>query len=74
MSKLTPWFPASVMPVRPGVYEVNAHNRARYRRWDGRHWFVGSSTTKDAASSKYPLFMNAHSWRGLVKPPKGGKK
>jgi len=72
--KLTPWFPADVMPVRPGVYEVNARPGPWYRRWDGRHWFAGDHTPENAASSKCALFMNTNPWRGLAEPPKGEKK
>jgi hypothetical protein len=72
--KFTPWFPEDVMPVRPGVYEVNASLGAWYRRWDGEYWFSGGHTPEDAASSKCAITMNAHPWRGLAKPPKGWKK
>ena len=75
MSKYTPWFPADVMPVRRGVYEVDALSGIRwYRRWDGKVWFSGDNTPENAASSKCPLVMNAHPWRGLAEPPKGWKK
>ena len=74
MSKYTPWFPGDVMPVRPGVYEVNALPGPWYRRWDGRHWFAGGRTPKDAASSKYETVPNVNPWRGLAEPPKGEMK
>ena len=73
--KLTPWFPANVLPVRPGVYEVDKYIGTHwYRRWDGKYWFAGNYAPEDAASSKHALVMNAHPWRGLAKPPKGEKK
>jgi hypothetical protein len=74
--KLTPWFPADVKPVRPGVYKVKTRSgRPWYRRWDGKVWFVGSNTPKDAASKIEQLwFIDSRSWRGLAEPPKGEMK
>jgi hypothetical protein len=73
--KFTPWFPANVMPVHPGVYEVKTlSGRPWYRRWDGEVWFAGDCSPEDAASCKCPLVMNAHPWRGLATPPKGEMK
>jgi hypothetical protein len=71
--KLTPWFPAHIKPVYPGVYEVRFPPGTWYRRWDGTRWYSGDSDKKIAALSTLkgasPL-----PWRGLAKPPKGWGK
>jgi hypothetical protein len=72
--KLTPWFPPEIKPAYPGVYQVKQPRFVWYRRWDGEYWFSGGHTPEDAASSKCAITMNAHSWRGLAKPPKGWTK
>jgi hypothetical protein len=74
--KFTPWFPADVMPVRPGVYEVHSPDGTRwYQRWDGECWYRRRSTPESAASEMEQLwFFNSLPWRGLAEPPKGGKK
>lgn len=75
MSKeLAPWFPASVKPVRKGVY--NIHDRLDaddrwFSYWDGKR-FNWLSLSQDGAFQ-----MRAHrgagsntvQWRGLAKKP-----
>ncbi len=68
---LTPWYDPSIKPVRPGVYEVRARERARwFRRWTGQFWLCGDSTIEGAASTPgkdRALFLQA--WRGLAQDP-----
>jgi hypothetical protein len=73
MADKTPWYPASIKPVRVGMYEVNSfglHSNSiffltgRYRWWNGSEWKVGSW-----ASSGNTIFGShpSHLWRGLSK-------
>ena len=72
--KLTPWFPASVKPVRAGVHEVILSSKARwFRYWNGERWFVGGATPKVAldAFKEYGIFaVVIYPWRGLAEEPK----
>ena len=73
---LTPWFPASVLPVRPGVYEVGhdpwtqPHPRSRHRLtgrrrlWDGRTWRAGWLNEQVSIFGTHP----SHEWRGVLRP------
>lgn len=67
---VTPWFPASVRPVRVGLYQRN-YGDPRYLNkvpdyWDGFAWLV---VTIDGNR----FFTNASGlqWRGLRQPPTG---
>jgi hypothetical protein len=71
--KLTPWFPAHVKPVYPGVYEVRFPPGKWYRRWDGKRWCVGNRNPEIAAN-RVLLPVDKREWRGLAKPPKGWGK
>lgn len=71
--KRTPWFPASVKPVRTGIYEVyrpcfegEGDVDPRHRlKWDGERWLycepVGIAVDGDGASMSPTYDM----WRGL---------
>ena len=67
--KLTPWFPADVLPVREGVYEVQpmSYPGPFYRYFDGERWWVGGQSTSVARElngefqPNFPL-----PWRGLT--------
>jgi hypothetical protein len=73
--KLTPWFPASVKPVRAGVYEVRALVAFTkwHRYWCGKHWYAGA-TTPSGAMHKFKEFRARAPlitpWRGLAEEPK----
>jgi hypothetical protein len=46
---LTPWFPGTVKPARPGVYERTDHDEMwDFARWDGRRWMCGQLTPEEA--------------------------
>lgn len=69
--KLTPWFPASVYPVRIGVYEVESDNSSvGYSLWDGSY-FRSICATVDKAESTLAHIGDYHGliWRGLAKKP-----
>lgn len=75
--KLTPWFPADVMPVRPGVYETEFDDCADsftwhgYSRWDGFRWWNQFNTVAHAANGgawKYEGAVQEKRWRGLAAP------
>lgn len=67
--KLTPWFPADVLPVREGVYEMAPIGKQTlYRYFNGRNWVEGGASVATAiwcadhairAHILYP-------WRGLT--------
>ena len=57
-AKLTPWFPASTPPVRPGVYNRNMEHasvpdndaKLPYAYWTGKHWLCSGKTPEKAAA------------------------
>jgi hypothetical protein len=77
--KLTPWFPATMKPVRPGIYQRKLDYLTGYRgkwqfaHWDGRRW-SGSFTSveqcagkwTDSPESDYRCTKSDPSWRGLA--------
>jgi len=68
MSKLTPWFPANVKPVRVGVYRVQYYNYSGFAYWDGKQW----SNLVDSVASAYKNHdwtdgaIQQKRWRGLT--------
>jgi hypothetical protein len=79
--KLTPWFSASVDPVRPGLYRVDRptvnprYPRRTMLRWNGVHWMHTEQSTGQNAGSwvhTYADMRAAHGdkWRGLASDPK----
>jgi len=75
--KLTPWYPASVKPVRVGVYEKDADPHMRggdkhYQYWNGSEW--GSYDTSISRADQHGDVRSRHQnigWRGLT--AQGGK-
>jgi hypothetical protein len=75
--RLTPWFPPSIVPARPGIYETRWVPEARrashvqYQHWNGTFWGAwhidinGAAANADGASSR-----QEPEWRGLAEPPK----
>ena len=73
--RTTQWFPASVQPVRPGVYEVGhdpltkPHHRSRHyltgcrRKWDGKTWRAGWLWERVSIFGSHP----SHQWRGATR-------
>ena len=70
-AELTPWFPADVTPVRPGVYQRGFPNGVWcYAEWTGAQWLIGQMTAKKAARSrKVSYLQGSFGWRGLAKDP-----
>ena len=69
--KLTPWFPADVKPVRPGVYQRKApgigDECAGYCCWTGSFWGKFSPFISDAViKSDRPTIYTDDVWRGLA--------
>ena len=68
--KLTPWYPASVKPVRKGVYQVRVFPHFDgWRRWEGGRWMATSADRQIAEASTRPGCVKVE-WRGLAEPPK----
>jgi hypothetical protein len=59
--KMTAWFPASVKPVRIGLYECRRGQDPEMLLWNGKDWFYPMGQVwacmTDAAGDK---------WRGLT--------
>lgn len=75
--KLTTWFPATVMPARVGVYEVeppSGYGRW-YAYWDGERFGYRVTSGPDEAEDcrSWPTRLpTLASWRGLAKNPAPG--
>ena len=75
--KLTPWFPNTTPPVRPGVYRVETPNTManKWAYWSPIHgWGLCASNYPFAAAEKdcnsgWPSSMNltGAKWRGVRK-------
>jgi len=84
MSNLTGWFPASVKPVRNGVYKVFTPRNAAncYAYWDKKGWrLCGGSVEQAIGEQLHTLYITSSSmlvsaskWRGLASDPSKGKK
>lgn len=71
-AQMTPWFPASVKPVRTGVYEVQLARGPVFNTfafWTGDRWGAMSSVPEMASTQKY-AFADWSSqnkrWRGFT--------
>lgn len=72
MSKqeVTPWFPASVTPVRRGIYEYQygpgSHDKRIQRfHWDGVMWRPIGKLAEWTAETAH---VYRDQWRGLINP------
>lgn len=71
-SELTSWFPGTVKPARPGVYQTRESDGTKfYNEWDGRrwHWGIGHSPAKATNQGVMPADRQrllVTSWRGLA--------
>ena len=75
--KLTPWFPGSVKPVRPGVYEAEwregkALSGGRYFNYWADSWCWGDDTPDSPHRCVMPAALQGEvkRWRGLAEEPK----
>jgi len=68
--KKTAWFPGTVKPVRPGVYQTRCGfgDIIGYQRWNGRYWFYWARDARTAAMSSQPChhLRQNDPWRGLT--------
>lgn len=70
MSRLTPWFPPEVKPVRFGIYERLWSDGPLYALWNGKHWKTSWGTPDVAArNSSIGSGVQNLPWRGLAEKP-----
>ena len=69
--KLTPWFPGSRKPVRPGVYIRDIAGNPAFAMWAGAYWMASAPTPERAASARLVSGLQRKRWRGLAEQPKG---
>ena len=64
----TPWFPATVRPIHPGVYEREFPHRVLYSEWTGHQWLIAASTPNKATRQREVSQQQAEDggvrWRG----------
>jgi hypothetical protein len=77
--KTTPWFRASIKPVRKGWYQVRGsfyetHGRIGvvWRYWSGKSWRWKSPSYCELTSAL--VIPGEDMWRGLAAPPKTENK
>ena len=66
--KLTPWFPKTVKPVRPGAYQVDY--AGNYSYWTGDSWCLPVCDRHLALRIRQLSSIQARTWRGLAEEPK----
>jgi hypothetical protein len=66
--KRTKWFPASIKPVRKGVYERKYDWGVDYAYWNGWDWGVVGKTPGEAHDRRRLLSDFLIPWRGLTEP------
>ena len=69
--KLTPWYPASVKPVRKGVYRTDADLMYDglthcFQRWSGRYWCQYHCFAEGAGANVAKSRCQNVRWRGLT--------
>lgn len=70
--ELTPWFPASVKPVRDGVYEaIHGGWEHGFARFENGFWQFLLATPELAEATPFSHGASQNKeWRGLAKEPK----
>ena len=67
----TPWFPASVNPVREGWYEYKTPSGLEFRRYfDGKRW-CARGFGPESVGAVFRTWPDDQ-WRGLAQEPKHG--
>ena len=66
--KRSPWFRGTLKPAEVGVYE--RMGSGWFSRWNGREWFFGAWTVKEASRSNAKTLSHDEPWRGLASKPK----
>jgi len=70
---LTPWFPATVNPVRKGMYEVGhseyVHHHSKFKLTGTRRWWDGKSWRGGWVFDSPSIFgsHHTHQWRGVLR-------
>lgn len=66
--KMTPWFPASIKPVRPGIYERDKtmHGFRVYAKWTGKAWMAYGFSIEMAERATKKTSWPELQWRGLA--------
>lgn len=67
--KLTPWFRATVTPVRNGVYQRKPVGMLVYSYWDGKLWYIGGKDPDNAVrlfQECVPSVFQNSKWRGIA--------
>lgn len=73
--KLTQWFPPSVKPARPGVYELGGTYRGEWAYFDGLRWGWASHSRSAAAAQFHTHGASQNKpWRGLAERPGASKE
>ena len=68
-SKMTPWYPASVKPVRKGLYQTRMPGQTSpdgYQKWGVRFWCAWDNSAKIAEQSSVKSNFQNPEWRGLA--------
>lgn len=70
---LSPWFPASINPARPGVYRVQDTSMGCGccwidARWNGADWHTACRCSGGKCNVWNTLMLNVKRWRGLAAP------
>jgi hypothetical protein len=73
--KLTLWYSSTVLPQRPGVYQVSGYD-TRHRRggailycyWNGAKWSVTCRTLEQAYACRNIQRNASRPWRGRTEP------
>lgn len=73
---LTPWYPTSIKPARPGVYRTSfkpfsSDDSARegYSYWNGKKWSTQRPSRKRAEKADTFGAIQSKRWRGLAEDP-----
>lgn len=66
---LTPWFAATTMPARPGVYQRRLPERS-FGHWDGTRWGMCAASPYAAFRVRnHESLIQRAGWRGLAEEP-----
>lgn len=70
--KVTPWFPGTVKPVRPGVYQRMLNLEVVYAYFGGKNWylsspFYGQARSNGECAHRVSAVQTSPQWRGVLK-------
>lgn len=68
-TKLTPWYPPEIKPVREGVYEVKSVRRpdfTLFSYWTGQNWLCAAFSKIKASEAEHNSIYPKKTWRGLT--------